>query len=70
MCVCYVTTLYFSYNIRWQEFLPWRWWLPKKEVESSFPRLQCASSVPSLTACDPYPGRGARNFESDASLPS
>ena len=32
MCVCYVTTLYFSYNVRWREFLPRRWWLPKKEV--------------------------------------
>jgi len=33
MCVCYVTTLYFSYNVCWQKILPQRWWLPKKEVQ-------------------------------------
>jgi len=32
--ICVFVWLYFtfSYNIHWQKFLPWRWWLPKKEV--------------------------------------
>jgi len=36
MCVCYVTMLYFSYNVHWQEFLLRRWWLPKKEALAIF----------------------------------
>jgi len=54
MCVCYVTTLYFSYNVRWREFLPRRWWLPKKEVSAK--GITYTSSSPGGLLSIPHDG--------------